>query len=85
MSTTPYRFAPDRARAARRSRTGLTAVEMVIGLTVASLVLMNVTSILRSSTDVYKSGTLANVLEEQAELAMDKRFNQHGVDHRHRG
>lgn len=64
----PIRSMPPR----RARRAGLTALEMVIGLTIAALVMMNVTNILRSSTDVYQSGSLSNVLEEQAELAMER-------------
>lgn len=62
-----------RARcAARARRAGFTLLEVVIGLTVVSLVLVNVSTIVRSSSSVYESGSMSSVLEEQAEQAMER-------------
>lgn len=56
----------------RARRAGFTILEIVIGLTVVTLVMMNVSTIVRSSTSVYESGAIASVLDEQAEQVMDR-------------
>jgi prepilin-type N-terminal cleavage/methylation domain-containing protein len=63
---------PALAGRVRDSRRGFTAIELVMALTVIALVLVNVSSIVRSSTNVYESGTMSSMLDEQAEQVMDR-------------
>lgn len=53
-------------------RAGFTAIEIVIGMTLVALVLVNVSTIVRSSSSVYESGSMSSVLEEQAEQVMER-------------
>lgn len=62
----------ERHNATRRPRAGLTMVELVIALAILGLVLVNVSTIVKSSTAVYNSGALVGRLEDQAQQVMDR-------------
>lgn len=69
----PRRFAreaPGRRSAAERA--GFTVLELVISFAILALVLVNVSTIVRSTSDVYQSGALLGRLEDQAQQAMDR-------------
>jgi hypothetical protein len=47
-------------------------LELVISLAILALIMVNVSTIVRSTGDVYKSGALLGSLEDQAQQAMDR-------------
>ena len=63
---------PRRIRRSRAKRSGFTVLELVISLAILALIMVNVSTIVRSTGDVYKSGALLGSLEDQAQQAMDR-------------
>ena len=59
-------------RQPRGSRAGLTLMEMMIALTILSLVMANVTMATRAGSKAYQAGTFANHMEEQVDQTMDR-------------
>lgn len=47
-------------------------IETMIGLAILTLVMLNVSTIVRSTSDVYQSGAILSRLEDQAEETMDR-------------
>jgi hypothetical protein len=54
------------------ARAGFTIIEAMIGLAVLALVMVNVSTIVRSTSDVYESGSILSLLEDQADETMDR-------------
>lgn len=59
-------------RTARPRCSGFSVLELTIGLAILTLIMVNVSTIVRSTTDVYHSGALLSRLEDQAQQTMDR-------------
>lgn len=67
-----YRRTTDRRSLHGQSVQGFTIIEIIFAVAILTLITLNVSMVMKTSSDTFQSGVLQKVIDEQAELSMDR-------------